>query len=181
MHAHAKKKGGKCLSTEYKNNKQPLEWECGEGHTWPATAHNVLDNDSWCPDCSGTRKLTIADMHAHAKKKGGKCLSTEYKNNKQHLEWECAEGHTWTSTAFTVRTKGCWCPHCDGKHQTIEDMQKVAAGYGGGCLSEKYVNYRTPLEWECGQKHTWSAPPDAVKNRGLWCRECWDLSQNSQL
>jgi len=32
-------------------------------------------------------------------------------------------------------------------------MQQVAKKRGGKCLSEKYVNAKTKLEWECRKGH----------------------------
>ena len=38
----AANKGGKCLSSHFKNNKSKVEWECNFGHTWMAIISNVL-------------------------------------------------------------------------------------------------------------------------------------------
>jgi len=45
-------RGGRCLAEEYKNNRTPMEWECGEGHTWLAPWKNVGTNGSWCLECA---------------------------------------------------------------------------------------------------------------------------------
>jgi hypothetical protein len=47
----AKNKDGKCLSDEYVSGSTKLEWECEEGHQWPATPDHVLNSGSWCPQC----------------------------------------------------------------------------------------------------------------------------------
>lgn len=44
-------RGGQCLSTNYVSLKQLVKWICAEGHTWEASANNVLHNNSWCPEC----------------------------------------------------------------------------------------------------------------------------------
>lgn len=49
---YAKSKGGLCLSEVYKNNRQKLKWQCGEGHTWESTFHDVKDDNTWCPHCN---------------------------------------------------------------------------------------------------------------------------------
>lgn len=54
---------------------------------------------------------------------------------------------------------------------TIEQMQEVAATHGGRCLSTRYGNSITPLEWECARGHRWLALPTNV-TRGSWCRAC---------
>ncbi|HDR4448763.1 TPA: hypothetical protein QCQ08_001369 [Bacillus cereus] len=49
---YAKSKGGLCLSEVYKNNRQKLKWQCGEGHIWESTFHDVKDYNTWCPHCN---------------------------------------------------------------------------------------------------------------------------------
>lgn len=43
--------GGRCLSEDYQNIKTKLDWECSEGHSWPATLDSVKHMQSWCPKC----------------------------------------------------------------------------------------------------------------------------------
>lgn len=57
------------------------------------------------------------------------------------------------------------------------EMQSIAKTLGGRCLSDRYVNVITPLEWECAQGHLWWARPTNIKN-GRWCPEC---QQNKKL
>jgi hypothetical protein len=60
------------------------------------------------------RQLALAREHAETL--AGRCLSTEYVNNKTNLSWECVEGHRWEATYNNVMSKGIrsWCPHCKG-------------------------------------------------------------------
>jgi hypothetical protein len=111
---HAKKLGGKCLSTKYINSGTKLQWQCAKGHIWEATSSNILHKKSWCPVCAGKKKKTIEDMYAFAKSKGGKCLSNEYINNSTKLQWQCAKGHIWEATPGGIK-KGTWCPICARK------------------------------------------------------------------
>jgi hypothetical protein len=50
-------------------------------------------------------------MKSYARKRGGKCLSTEYLNSKTHLLWRCESGHEWSAKPDHV-LKGHWCPIC---------------------------------------------------------------------
>jgi len=50
-------------------------------------------------------------------------------------------------------------------------MQIIAAERGGKCLSQKYVNNKTKLLWECAKGHQWEAQPTNVK-QGQWCPDC---------
>jgi hypothetical protein len=166
----ATNKRGKCLSAEYFDALTKLEWECSEGHTWEAIPNSVI-NGSWCPKCGGSLKLTIEEMQDIAAKKGGKCLSKKYVNSKAKLEWRCSEGHTWEAIPKNVK-RGAWCPYCAGRAKlTIEEMQDVAAKKGGKCLSTKYFDAHTKLEWECSEGHTWKAKPNSIKT-GTWCAYC---------
>jgi hypothetical protein len=53
MQKIAIERGGKCLSSIYKNLNEKLEWQCCDGHTWPATPRNIRHSKSWCPTCRG--------------------------------------------------------------------------------------------------------------------------------
>ena len=54
---------------------------------------------------------------------------------------------------------------------TITEMQEIAHSRGGKCLSTKYINSITNLDWECSEGHRWNATPESVKG-GTWCRVC---------
>ncbi|WP_394557878.1 zinc-ribbon domain-containing protein [Priestia aryabhattai] len=172
MHEIAKSKGGKCLSSKYINNKTKLIWQCEKGHIWETAPGHIKNKGAWCKECAGLKKKTIVQMQELAQSKGGKCLSTEYVNANTQLEWECKEGHRWKAKPGAV-TFGSWCLECTGKKPlTIEIMHEIAKSKGGKCLSSKYINSKTPLEWECKEGHRWMAIPMSVKNKGAWCQKC---------
>jgi len=112
MKVLARNRGGYCLSTEYINNKTKLSWQCNEGHTWMASAGNVINKGTWCPFCSKRVKKTIEEMQEIAIARGGYCLSTEYINSQTKLSWQCNEGHTWMASAGAVINSGTWCAVC---------------------------------------------------------------------
>ena len=176
MQKLARTRGGKCLSKKYVNGRVKLKWKCGEGHTWD-TAPEYIKSGTWCPTCGlkllgKYHNVCIDDFHKLAKSKSGKCLSTVYRGNLVKLEWECEKGHRWEATPGSVKS-GAWCHECGGsKKLTIEEMQVLAKSRGGKCLSKKYVNARTKLEWECAEGHQWMTTPSKIKNRGQWCPEC---------
>ena len=119
----------------------------------------------------------IKEMQAIAKTRDGKCLSKKYVNASTKLEWECSKGHRWSSKPSHIKSSGSWCPECGGSKQlTIEEMRTIAKSHGGKCLSNKYVNAFTKLEWECSKGHRWMATPNHIKNRGTWCPQCWKKS-----
>ena len=50
-------------------------------------------------------------------------------------------------------------------------MRELAKDRGGKCLSDNYVNNKTPLKWECELGHQWETKPNNVM-RGTWCPKC---------
>lgn len=118
------------------------------------------------------KRFTIGDMRRLAKRRGGKCLSKEYRSIAHKLRWRCAEGHEWESTAQNVRTQGSWCPRCSPKRLKQEEIDKLAASRGGKCLSGEYRNINSKMRWRCAKGHEWEASVANVKYRGTWCPEC---------
>lgn len=168
----AVKKGGKCLSTEYINAKTKLHWVCKQGHEWNAVFHSIKKG-SWCPECVGRRRLTLADAHLEAKKRNGKCLSKELVNSRTYLNWECSNSHIFPSTLDNVRA-GNWCNKCTHpiRALALRDIQNIAIERGGKCLSKIYIDPYTKLEWQCKYGHNWSARATDIIKRGSWCKDC---------
>ena len=110
MREIAEARGGKCLSKQYVNTETKLLWQCSKGHKWEAKPGNVK-NGSWCPHCLGQARLTIEEMREIAESRGGRCLSSMYKNVYTKLMWECAAGHRWEAISMNIRA-GSWCPVC---------------------------------------------------------------------
>ncbi len=164
----AENREGKCLSRKYINTQIKLKWQCSKGHKWIALPSKI-QRGQWCPYCAGKHK-TIKDMHKLAAVKNGKCLSNKYVTAKTKLKWKCSEWHEWTATPDNIRI-GHWCPYCAGQRKTLKDMHNLAAKKEGKCLSPKYTNAKTKLEWQCVDKHVWKATPDAIK-QGKWCPHC---------
>nr|WKN35940.1 zinc-ribbon domain-containing protein [Tunicatimonas sp. TK19036] len=116
----------------------------------------------------------IEEMQYLARKRGGLCLSDLYINSKSKLWWQCAEGHRWQATPFSVKIRKSWCPFCaNNRPHGIERMKALAATKGGTCLSEEYINSKTPLRWQCKNGHRFLATADSVV-QGKWCQECND-------
>lgn len=127
MYALAESRGGKCLSTKYLNATKKLDWECNRGHVWEATPSNVK-NGSWCRICSNNQKIhphrqiALEQMRELARKRGGLCLSKNYKNSVTVLEWQCRLGHTWRASASSIINMHTWCPVCSGKSRLKENL-----------------------------------------------------------
>jgi hypothetical protein len=112
MDSIAKSRGGRCLSKEYLGIQEKIEWQCQEGHKWKAQPASIKHANTWCPECRGTKRLSIKGMESIAKSRGGRCLSKEYINAHVKLHWECLEGHRWKSTPSSIKYSETWCPEC---------------------------------------------------------------------
>lgn len=126
MQEIAYEKGGECLAKNYENNKTPLEWVCKLGHRWFAAPQDITNKGSWCPKCSKRRKLTLEEMNEIAQKRGGECLSLEYKGGRHKLLWKCNKGHLWRATSYSVKNKGSWCPFCShNQRKSIDERRNM--------------------------------------------------------
>ena len=59
-------------------------------------------------------ELSLDDLRTAAEFRGGKCLAKDFVQGDWYtkVEWQCAEGHTFFASPFTVLKAGHWCPHC---------------------------------------------------------------------
>jgi hypothetical protein len=179
MHELAREMHGKCLATAYTNSSEKLEWECEFGHHWFADPSNIKAGH-WCPYCTGKMKGTLEEFQLLAKTKGGICLSKEYIGHKSKLLFRCDKGHEWMGIPEQIKG-GHWCPYCAGvARMTLADMGEIAKKRGGECLSEEYVNAKSPLQWRCNKGHTWTTPYSNIKT-GNWCPTCGIESTRQKL
>lgn len=111
----AASKGGRCLSTTYNNQLEPLEWECAEGHRWTAPAQPIVHYGAWCRVCAQLGRpnaVTLETLQAHASKRGGKVLSKEYRKNTDKIQWQCDAGHVFKRSWMSMRKTKHFCPKC---------------------------------------------------------------------
>ena len=180
----AMERGGKCLSTIFINTKTKMRWRCANNHEWEANLNNVT-NKTWCRVCAyifNGQNLKIdglAAAHQVAKERNGKCLSTEYIDVRTKMHWECEKGHKWFAILTNVKNNNTWCCICaslaNSKKRTLDGLKianQIAKSKGGKCLSTKYINNSTKMQWKCKKNHKWSATLNNVKNNNSWCKEC---------
>lgn len=166
----AHSKGGACLSNVYKRAGEILKWRCKKNHEFKASFFNIKVQNSWCPKCK--REIYFQKYKNLAKKRGGECLSENYRGAHLKLKWKCEKGHIWMATSNSIR-QGSWCPICVNQPKyTIEDMNKLAKSFGGECLSKQYLGRKEYLEWRCSEGHEWKATPNNIKSHNNWCPEC---------
>jgi hypothetical protein len=185
FHEIARIREGKCLSDNYFNSDSILEFACQEGHKWSAIAESIKAG-TWCPKCAGkiTAKESLVLYKKIASEKEGFLLSRKYIDKETKLEWKCKYGHTWWAVPNSIK-QGTWCPECaklkkgNSQRSTIEEFHQIAKERGGECLSEKYENNHSKLEWRCKDGHVWSAVPASIKS-GTWCPKC-NLSTGEEI
>lgn len=186
---HAKSKGGKCLSTEYKSDKEKMLWKCdNENHSpWHAIYYSVVKNKSWCPECGiekSKRNRMLSDAlekaKMHAQSKNGQCLSDVYINAHEKLLWKCHdETHeTWFASYTNVMNHNRWCPECAGKlspDKLLLKAKKYAESKNGLCLSEKCTSAtKEDLLWKCDNNlhNPWYAKLAVITHHDTWCPQC---------
>jgi hypothetical protein len=114
---------------------------------------------------------SLEKMKEIARSRGGFCLALEYSGSKGKLPWRCEKNHEWMASPNSV-SRGSWCAICAGnKRLTIDEMQEIAAGRGGLCLSDVYTDSKSNLRWRCANGHEWLASGNSIRS-GSWCGRC---------
>lgn len=59
-------------------------------------------------------ELALEDLRSAAAFRGGSCLAQRYGGDVHGpVEWDCAEGHRFAASPYTVLRAGHWCAECD--------------------------------------------------------------------
>lgn len=125
---------GGTLVTPYVKSNEPVQIQCGRGHTWSVTPSVFLANNRWCKECAriaGTtmtgvpRKAKTADASIRSPKsqevvdriiaaaadRGGEMVGP-YVQSMQPITLRCAAGHEWQTTPNVFLQHGRWCRVC---------------------------------------------------------------------
>ncbi|CAG8836506.1 23482_t:CDS:1, partial [Racocetra persica] len=117
-------------------------------------------------------KYSIYDACKIAESQGGQCLSNNYINCNTPLRWKCAKKHEWTANFHSIKNGKTWCSTCSDTRLDISVAKELAYSKNGECLSEEYINNRSPLLWHCDKEHEWIANLMKIKNHSSWCPGC---------
>jgi hypothetical protein len=128
------------------------------------------------------KRDSIETFQEIAQSKGGVCLSEEYLGSMKKLSFRCNEGHIWSTTPNSIKSKKTWCRKCAYKKQrdSIKIFQKIAVSKGGVCLSKNYEGQKVKLKFICGRDHIFVTKAKDIKE-GKWCKECFIENQRSGL
>ncbi len=119
----ANSKGGECLSDSYINSDISMDWKCEKGHVFRTRYSHIVDG-SWCKKCcTFERRLGLQSCMSWAKKKGGRCISTEYANKETIMVWECNKKHKWNARFGSLIYMKSWCPRCSNKGYSKAQIQ----------------------------------------------------------
>jgi hypothetical protein len=67
--------------------------KCKCGNIWEPYLY-ALEAGKWCQPCGyNGQKLGIKKCQEYAETKGGRCLSTKYKDVNSLIQWECSKKH----------------------------------------------------------------------------------------
>lgn len=72
------------------------------------------------------KRTSIQDVKLYVANLGGSLLSCTYKNMLEKLEWQCKEGHIFSTTFNHIKNRGQWCPVC-GREKGLANMRKSFA------------------------------------------------------
>jgi hypothetical protein len=181
---YAESKGGKCLESSYLHNVK-YRFVCAHGHEWAVDVSRMMNKGSWCPHCVNIARAKrqfdsngLAKLQSVAQSRGGRCLSDIYLGTAKKHKFECAQGHTWRTTAADIHL-GRWCRICAVAeaserrrlHDGLERLQKVAKAKGGQCVSTEYTSSQLRYRFRCARGHEWDMDFHRAMH-GSWCMEC---------
>ncbi|CAK0789306.1 unnamed protein product [Prorocentrum cordatum] len=130
---------------------------------------------------AGRPKLGLLAARQAAVSRGGQCLSRSYQDCMVPLKWQCSKGHQWSATLHSIRNGNSWCPHCaKNARPTLDDAIRAAVARGGLCLSTRYNDSRSALQWQCEHGHTFWMRLGGVRSEGKWCPSCVRASKDVQ-
>ncbi|MEF8731213.1 MAG: hypothetical protein V5B40_04650 [Candidatus Accumulibacter meliphilus] len=126
-------RGGDLLTSSYTGNKEPMRWQCAEGHEWNASFGTVVGRGAWCGRCGGNQREAheqFAKAQEIATKKNGRCLDAEYRGTSAKMLWQCERGHRWRATFYSVVQGETWCPTCSAglKERLVRHTLEVLFG-----------------------------------------------------
>ena len=125
-----------------------------------------------CTFCYGNAKLTLDDVKKLAESKNGKCLSKVYINSISKMDWECSDGHIWSTTYSAIKTGG-WCPFCSKKiKHTIEQVKEIALSKNIKCIDEIFINNKQIMNFECNNGHSFKMKFGYIKHSFKQCKYC---------
>jgi len=141
----------KLLSTDYKNCRTKLTYECPNGHVYSITFDGWLKGRR-CYFCRANIKLSTKYVREALKAEGYTLLS-EYKNSRTKFKYRCPNGHI-GYIKWDHWRDGHRCAACAGnKNKVLADIQEEFENEGYELLSTSYKNSHSLLRYKCPKGH----------------------------
>jgi len=162
------------ITEEYYNNKQRLEYVCGNGHKFRSSLSEFIGKkDKRCSRCYKGDTLYIDIIRQEMAKEGYTLTSSVYKSCKEKLNYICPNGHK-HNTSWRNWKSGSRCPHCSRVAKpTIEYIRSEFEKENYKLLTNEYINNKQKLYFICPNGHkyftTWSSWSGKRKRRCLLC------------
>ena len=125
------------------------------------------------------KALSYEFVKSYIENEGYTLLSNEYSRAKEYLEVRCPTGHvfsiTWDAFKGSPSQKGRRCAKCSNRKVELVDVINYAKSRGYKLLSQKYINAKTKMDFECPFGHTFPMTWDNFKNNNRSCPECQGL------
>jgi hypothetical protein len=152
MRSSARKRGGKCLDSEWLGNRHKYRFRCANGHLWKAGFYDIVKKKTWCPSPScmgrimsqksskwwrspGGKKMrerlyrqgqrNLVRLQKFAKSRGGVCLSREWLGHNKPHRFRCGDcGREWKTSAGNTLTHQHWCRICSARKNWEKETRK---------------------------------------------------------
>lgn len=128
----------------------------------------------------------IDDIRREFESEGYTLLTSEYKNNKQKLEFICSEGHR-DSISYNSWSNGRRCNTCGyrrssekNKHD-INFVRECLEKEGYTLLSDTYINKYIPIKYKCQKGHEGYVSFGNWLNNNTRCSSCSHIVSNAEL
>ena len=145
----------KLLSEVYFNNLQKLKYKCLKCGHEGLKQLSSLNSGSGCPSCAGNLTYAYEQVKDLFLNKNLKLLSTEYKNTRQKLEYQCLKCGRKGTKSLKHLSNTFGCKKCGAekgqnkKRHTYEQIKQLFLNKNLKLLSTGYKNCQQKLKYEC--------------------------------
>ena len=105
--------------------------------------------------------------------------NAKYINQRTPISLKCSKHNKFITKEPQVFLRGHGCDLCFKENnskllsiETLDQIKKFVSTFNGKCLSEKYINNETKLEFVCTEGHKFQKSWSEVKNSLRWCPKC---------
>jgi hypothetical protein len=183
--------GGSCLSTDYVNCHEPLQFVCAQGHAFetPLASVNAADHPRprYCPECGGTRRRTLEENQALIAPSGYTLLDIDsvivgLKKSVTRFTIRCPADHEYTVLRDNflpvldgVPKRGCIrCARLRTNRERGAAIREARLAEFGLEALEEYKPRHKAAKWRClSNGHEFEASWNSVNaRRGSKCLAC---------